>query len=221
MIRLLGRDSLMSRDPVAVLAGAGLLLIGEELIQFREVQRSGEDVVRLSGLLRSRFGTRMPEDGWPVGTRIAEISPSEVPVVPLSVEAIGRDLVFLAEGRGDPPGGTSILHRVTGQGLASLAPVHVFARLREDGVFECRWIERRRSAWTWGDEGTVLVQRYVCRVRTEGGQEREAFVAGSVLILDAQQQIALLGAPFVAGECQLEAVGDGPLWVRQSKWVGF
>lgn len=221
MIRLFGADTLVSREPVAVLAGAGLVLIGEELIQFREVERSGDDIVRLTGLLRGRFGTRMPENGWPVGTSIAEISSSEAPAVSLSVEAIGRDLVFLAEGRGDPPGGTSILHRVDGQGLAPLAPVHVSARLRADGALECRWMDRVRSAWSWADEGQVPEQRYLWRVRGQGGEERAMPVVGTALVLDVQQQIAVLGAPLAAGECQLEAVGDGPPWVRRSKWVGF
>ncbi|TPE58525.1 hypothetical protein FJQ54_15780 [Sandaracinobacter neustonicus] len=216
-----GSESLLSRDGIAVLSGAGLIRVGNELIQVRDVQRQGDGALRLSGLLRNRFGTRGPDTGWPIGTPMVELPASGVPSLSISAEMIGREQLILAEGRGDPPGGTEFSYHVEGRGLAPLAPVHVSARIRADGVFECRWVERRRSAWIWSDEGVLPAQQFVWWLRAPGGEVRNLAVSGSQLLLDAQQRLALLGTPWSLGECRLEAVGDGPEWVRCSPWVNF
>ncbi|EPP14379.1 hypothetical protein G153_13114, partial [Megasphaera sp. BL7] len=49
--------SLESRQEMAVLNGANLCVIGEEMVQFKNAILIAEDTYRLSGLLRGRFGT--------------------------------------------------------------------------------------------------------------------------------------------------------------------
>ena len=221
VVRLMGIDGLLSRDVGNVLAGAGLVLVGNELIQFRDIHRIGGDLVRLSGLLRGRFGTRIPDEAWPAGTRFAELPSLGAAATPMPAEAIGRDLAFAAEGRGDPPGGTAVLHRVEGQGVAPLAPAHLVVRLQADGVLMSSWVERGRSAWTWAAEGIVPPQRFLWRMRIPSGGQLELPVETTILILNPDQQLALLGEQISSGECQVEAMGDGPAWIRRSGWVRF
>jgi hypothetical protein len=219
LVRLDGQDGLVSRDHAGVLGGGGLILVGRELIQARQVDRLGEGIVRLSGLLRQRYATPCESQGWPAGTGVAEVILSECPEFAVTGDAPGREIVLLAEGRGDPAGGTEMLHRIEGAGLAPLAPVHLQAEQDAAGRLMFRWVGRRRGSWTWAEENMVSGQGYVWRCRLDGGHMHELWVDATELTLSLADQLSILGEELSGGEFQVEAVGDGPKWVRCSAWT--
>ncbi len=219
LMRLVGQDGLASRDHAGVLDGGGLILVGRELIQARQVERLGEGVVRLTGLLRRRYATPCESQGWPVGTGVAEVILTDHPEFAVTGDAPGREIVFLAEGRGDPPGGTEIVYRIEGAGLAPLAPVHPRAERDAGGALRFHWVERRRGSWTWTEGSVASEQKYVWRCRLSHGRMHEFRVDALELTLSLAEQLSLLGEELTAGEFQVEAVGDGPKWVRCSAWA--
>ncbi|PZN97379.1 MAG: hypothetical protein DCF31_01050 [Alphaproteobacteria bacterium] len=149
-VRLLSdRQWLESRSGLSVLAGANLALLGDEIIQYLDVEPLPDRVFRLSGLLRGRRGTEVAIAGHAAGERfvlldVAALQPFDPPL-----EAIGRQYVFRPAGVGDvetpPTRGT-----VGGRALQPLAPVHL-RLVAQDGTVRADWIRRSRLGFGWSD----------------------------------------------------------------------
>ncbi|WP_374388520.1 phage tail protein [Sandaracinobacter sp.] len=216
-----GEDGLLGRDHSGVLGGGGLLLVGNELVQARNVERIGGGVVRLSGLLRNRFGTRGAAAGWPAGTAVAEVSVPDLVQMPVAGDAPGGEILLLAQGRGDPPGGTEHVHVIEGVGLAPLAPAHLAVERVLDGSVKFSWIGRSRSTWSWAEGGGEPGQGYIWRCREDGGAAVDRRLTTEGLFLTPTEQVSTFGGLLAGGEFQVEAVGDGPGWVRCSPWMRF
>lgn len=221
IVRLFGQDSLSSRADIAVLNGAGLVLIGDELIQARRVDRIGDAVVRLSGLLRRRFATRCAAMGWPAGSPVAEIAGGELPRLEVRADSIGRTLVLTGRGRGDAPGGTEMAYTMSGAGISPLAPVHLAASREGGGAIRFRWMPRSRMAWDWGGAAMEAAQSYMLRLRQPGLEDHVLAVSGDSFVLTPGEQVAMSGGAILEGAFQVEAVGNGPAWLRCSSWCPF
>jgi hypothetical protein len=209
----------LSRQRLDVLAGGGLLIVGDELLQYRDAQEASPGVVRLSGLLRRRQATARPGIAHPAGTDVLSVGTAPV-LAPLSSEQIGATLAVLATGRGDPAGGTLVSPTISGAGVAPLAPVHVLGRRLTDGGLSCSWVQRARTGWRWLEEPEIAGDSPMWWMfREDSGGEWRVAIAGDSLLLTAGDQLARFGRVLAAGAFAVEMIGEGPQAVRQSRWV--
>lgn len=212
-----GSGLFLTRSAREVLDGAGLLSVGEELIQYREAHLTAPGVVRLTGLLRGRFGTPVGEVS--AGTLVMALPRTGGAPFQTEPDALGREIAFLVSGAGDPPGGALLTHRVSGSGWAPLAPVHVRAQRLTDGTLVCSWVERHRNNWRWESAEPTPAGSYRLHVRTDGGVTRTVGADVTGLRLEPARQIEMFGFLLGTGEVRVEAVGDGPEALRFSAWV--
>ncbi len=209
----------LSTTAEAVLAGGNLLLVGGELLQFREAIHAGGRSYRLRGLLRGRGATVIPPGGHPAGTQVIRLDPSRIARRPVTVDEERLAVTLHAEGRGDPPGGTTLELSLTAAGHAPLAPCHLQARLLPDGDLHFSWISRSRQSFGWGSEEAGMPQPYECRIGGPAAVSRQ--VSGHALVWPVADQIAETGAPVRAGTLQVIAIGAGPEAVRASPPLAF
>lgn len=217
-------ESFEGREAEAILAGANLIRIGAELLQFRDCKPVGDGVVRLSGLLRGRYGTEYAIATQPPGTRVQGILPEQALFLPLGNDAIGRAVRILAAGAGDPPGGTEALHIYAGGGAAPLAPAHVQIRRTLSGDIRLSWIPRDRQWFEWSADTNSVDQLFRCRFRTSVVQdvvEKTRFIDGTDFTYSADDQQEDFG--FIPDNISVELVsqGNGPENIRSAGWVEF
>jgi hypothetical protein len=213
------RGVFLTRTPLEVLAGGGMVHAGGELLQYRQADVLSEDVVQLRGLLRRRRATGMAGVSHPAGARVVMVGAGALGL-DTAADAIGGTLLLLAAGRGDPPGGTAFEVGLTGAGHAPLAPVHLRGRRLSGGAIACRWVPRSRGAWGWQEAGApqpVTGQWWLFR-RPDGSAQRME-VVGEELLLSAEQQIARFGGLLEDGSFAIELVGEGPVQMRRSGWA--
>lgn len=204
-----------SRSESDVLAGANLVRVGEEVLQFCEAEPLTRNIVRLSGLLRGQFGTGFRMRALQPGEIVRLISPGRLLRVELPADSSGRNLLVLATGRGDPVGGTETTLDVEGMTGAPMAPVHLRVRRMADGRISSSWLPRSAADWGWSS-GNSRHAAWVWHFRTTGGRAVSKPVGALALELSVAEQVALLGEPFGAGVVTIEAVGDGPADLRTS-----
>ncbi len=165
-VRLLrGEATLESRSPLAILNGANLARVGDELIQFREALLQSDGSYLLRGLLRGRHGTEHAIADHRAGEPFVLVDGGGLVDVPLPSDAIGREILFKAVGVHDDPlataGATAVF---AADALRPLSPVHVRGRRLANGDIEIGWIRRTRLAGGWLDGADVPL-----------GEEKEAY----------------------------------------------
>lgn len=212
-----GHDLFVTRSRRDVLDGGGLLSVGQELIQYREASMAGPGLVRLSGLLRGRFGTLAV--GASAGALVMALPRAGGAWAPTEGEAIGRDLTFLIDGAGDPTGGTLLGHRLHGGGRAPFAPVHLKSELLSDGTWQCSWVERSRAHWSWEAPAGVGGGMYRCHFRDGAGRIGAVSAGMSGHRLTPAEQMSTFGVLLAAAQFRVEAVGDGPEALRFTQWA--
>ena len=146
-VRLLNEAMwLAGRDESAVLSGANLAVIGDELVQFADAVALGGGAFRLSTLLRGRRGGAVA--AHPAGTRFVLLDAERLLALDLDAEQVGRTLRLRAEGAGDSGAGQSVL--VEGRSVRPLAPVFL-RRTVDSGDLVFDWVRRSRSGFAWLD----------------------------------------------------------------------
>lgn len=146
-----GEQWLESRDDDALVAGANLAAVGQELIQFGEAVPIGAKRFRLSRLVRGRFGTEWAMAGHSAGEAFALLTPQSLLPIDLSGAPVGSLVTVRALGLADGAGAvTSTI--AEGEALRPPSPVHVLAATDANGDLTISWIRRSREGWTWADE---------------------------------------------------------------------
>ncbi len=137
------------RPTAAVLAGANLALVGEEILQFARVEALGGRRFRLAGLLRGRRGTEAAVAGHRAGERFVLLDPASLLPIDPGIDAIGATLLVRPQGAGDAaaPGQAVV---VAGRALAPLSPVHLRLAL-VGGDVHAAWCRRSRAGFAWTD----------------------------------------------------------------------
>jgi len=145
---------LESRDDDALIAGANLAMIGEELIQFGRADPLGGNRFRLSRLLRGRRGTEAAMAAHEAGERFILIDALTLAACDVPLAALGASVRVLASGVGDeePVAARAI---AGGRALRPPSPVHLCARRDGDGTIRFGWTRRSRTGWAWLDGGDV------------------------------------------------------------------
>ena len=165
--------ALRSATPEAVLAGANAALVGDELVQFRTATPLGENVYRLSGLLRGRRGTESAISGHAAGEPFVLVEQESLAL--LDVPPGTGQVRVIAAGVADPQSSGQGLLR-PGRGLLPLAPVHLRADLLDNGDTEIRWVRRSRAGWRWLDGVDAPLaeetERYRIAMTPDGLQRR-------------------------------------------------
>ena len=165
---------LEGRDEAAVLGGANLALIGDELVQFAEVMALAPGVFRLATLLRGRRGS--PVAVHPVGTRFVLLDAERLLPVDLDAEQVGRTLRLRAEGAGDVGVAAQALV-LAGTALRPLAPVFVRGHV-DGGDLVFGWVRCSRAGFGWLDGVDALLaeetEAYALTLSNAGGVVRRA-----------------------------------------------
>jgi hypothetical protein len=150
IIELIGRATLLNADDEALMAGANLAILGQELIQFGRAEELAAGVFRLSLLLRGLRGTEWATANHAVGEPFCLIGPDML-ASDLGASAVGGNLVVLAHGVGDVAPLPKAQRTVSGEAMRPPSPCHLKLR-REGDVIAAIWTRRSHGAWTWLDE---------------------------------------------------------------------
>ena len=150
-IELINDSDLQSTSEAAVLAGANLAAVGDELIQFAIAEAIGPRRFRLSVLLRGRRGSESAVAGHNAGERFVMLD-DRLATVALPAEALGAALRLKAVGPGDDPAvvaSQTIVPR--GVSLRPLSPAIITQTLAANGDHVFRWQRRSRAGFAWSD----------------------------------------------------------------------
>jgi hypothetical protein len=186
----------------ALVAGANLALIGNELVQFGAAERIGPRRYRLSRLLRGRRGTEWAAGAHQAGEPFALIDrETALPVDVPEGLGIGGAVALLASGVGDgEPAEAELL--LGGEALRPPSPVHLRAAAFPNGDVLLSWVRRSRLGWSWTSGSDTPL-----------GEEREAYrvtLSGAGFSRSAE-----VGAPaYTYGAAERAADGAGPVEVR-------
>lgn len=154
---------LESASEAAVLAGANLALVGDEIVQFAQVVALGPRRFRLSTLLRGRRATEAAAVGHRAGERFVMLD--GVGSIDVAPETVGATLLFKALGATDNAAGVpAVSVTVEGRALKPLSPVGLDVVRQPDGSLGIGWTRRSRGGFAWldgidaplGEEGRKL-----------------------------------------------------------------
>lgn len=189
---------LESRDLGALVEGANLALLGNELIQFSSALALGSRQFRLSGLLRGRRGTEWAMGLHQSGERFLLIERAALHRLAITSAQTGARLKVTPRGLSDGQAEATELV-VTGEAMRPLSPVRLRAAFLPDGSLECSWTRRSRHGWAWLDsvDAPLDVSVELYRVTVKGA-------AGALAV-----ETAINDATFAPGE--VAALGPGNL----------
>lgn len=187
---------LESRPALSVLAGANLALVGEELIQFRDVAAIAPRRFRLSGLLRGRKASEAAMTGHAPGEPFVLLETPALFPIDLSADMIGTDVAIRVVPPNQTVASPETVHRMTGRALQPLAPVHGAARVLADGAIAFSWVRRSRAGFGWidGVDAPLGEARELYSVRcSAGGAAIDDTVGEAAWMLPAGAQTATFG----------------------------
>jgi len=160
---------LLNADRDALMAGANLAVLGDELIQFGRAEQLGVGLYRLSSLLRGRRGTEWAAASHAVGEAFCLIDWMAVRSIDLAPDGTGAALVATAKGVGDAAPLPTVQRVLTGEALRPPSPCHL-QLWRESNELKAQWTRRSYRGWAWADGVEVpddpFPERY--RVRVDG-----------------------------------------------------
>lgn len=142
---------LLNADDGALMAGANLALLGEELIQFGRADEAAAGTYKLSRLLRGRRGTEWAAADHCVGDAFCMIDQSLRPV-DSGGGSMGSLLTAISHGIGDAAPLPRAQRFVTGEALRPPSPCHLTMWRDGSGGIGAEWIRRSHRGWTWLDE---------------------------------------------------------------------
>jgi hypothetical protein len=164
-------DVLSQADDAALLDGTNLCQIGDELLQYANVELVGPRRYRLSHFVRGRQGTE-----WACALHLGDepfvlIDPTHLTAVETDRSQIAQLLELRAIGSGDlVPAEASRL--IDGRAMMPVSPVHGKVLALPGGDLSIGWIRRSRLGWTWGNGGDVPLaeerELYLLRAVADG-----------------------------------------------------
>lgn len=141
------RVDMTDASDLALLQGANLCLVGEEMMQFGRADPLGEGVWRLSRLMRGRRGSEHRITGHQIGEPFVMIDNARLFMVPAAQLPVGGTVRIAAIGIGDTvPSEAAVA--VSGTARLPLTPVGLKRRTTPAGLL-ISWIRRSRSGWRW------------------------------------------------------------------------
>ncbi|MFL6789429.1 MAG: phage tail protein [Sphingomicrobium sp.] len=141
---------LLNADQDAMMAGANLALLGDELIQFGRAEQLDPGLFRLSHLLRGRRGTEWAAAGHAVEDVFCLMNAATIRSVDLPGSSVGAELRAIAHGVGDAAPLPVATRLVSGEAMRPPSPCHVKA-IRAGSNLSLSWVRRSFRGWTWSD----------------------------------------------------------------------
>ena len=141
---------LFNADDDALMAGANLALIGNELIQFGRAEEVSQRTFRLTRLLRGRRGTEWASLEHGAGEPFCLIDQGILPME-LGAGALGASMTAVAHGVGDTAPLPQAGRFLTGEAMRPPSPCHLRLR-RETSAISAEWTRRSHRGWAWLDE---------------------------------------------------------------------
>lgn len=144
-------DLLQSVTELAVLNGANVAMVGNEIIQFRTATLTAQGRYTLSGLLRGRLGTEWTTAGHAPIERFVLLDSR------LGLMAIPHQLIGLSRKYKAVTYGNSLVNvsaqdfTFNARALKPYSPVHIRATRNGAGDIDLNWIRRTRSGGEWRD----------------------------------------------------------------------
>ena len=198
---------LESRSDAALVAGANLAALGDELIQFGAATPLGDRRFRLSRLLRGRRGTEWAAGLHAMGDPFVLIEAESLAAVEAPLGALGGEARLLATGPGDPDG-VPASRALSGEAMRPPAPVHLRARRLGNGDLSLSWVRRSRNGWVWlsGSDTPLGEESETYRLTLAGaGFERSLTLSSPAYLYTAADQ----AADGLAGALAIEVVQLG------------
>lgn len=197
-VALLGEAVLSSVSIPAMLDGANVAVVGNEIIQFAQAVALGDGKYRLSTLLRGRLGTEPHCAGHSAGERFVLINGSVVPLG-ITSASIGQTWNLNAVSIGSSPAEGSLLnHLVNGESLKPYTPVHLAARRVAGGDIIVSWVRRARIDGAWRAAVDVQLmearEEYEVRIMSGTTMKRSWRVMGPDHVYSATEQLADFGS---------------------------
>ena len=222
----LDRDEmwLESRSASAILAGANLLWVAGELVQFRSALAMGSGSFRLTGLLRRRLGTVASAEALPAGARVVKVERDQVRFVHVPADHVGEKILVRSLGRGDPAGGTLVEVEFGGAGAAPLGPCHLRVSRQNDGQLDVTWVPRDRNFFDWSANDSDTSRTFTCQFTiVDDGQVKSINknVSGFAFSYSREEQILDFGSELFEFDLVIFAEGDGAANVRASDVYHF
>ncbi len=184
---------LEGRDDDALVAGANLAMLGDELIQFGFAQPTSTARFRLGRLLRGRRGTECAVATHLAGERFVLIEAATLLPLEAPVSALDTTARIMATGVGDAVA-VAAEAVIAGRALRPPASVHLSASRLADGTIRIGWVRRSRVGWAWLDGGEAALgeeaERYRLIITPEVGSARnvETTIPGYDYLMADQEQ---------------------------------
>ncbi|WP_260596660.1 phage tail protein [Sphingomonas endolithica] len=174
----------------ALVAGANVAMVGDELLQFGKVEQVGRVRWRLSNLLRGRRGTEGAMGRQAIGDRFVLVERDTLLLpIDLPLSAVGGTIRDIASGIGDLAGPAQIDAAVQGISVLPPSPVHLISRVLPNGDALVSWVRRSRSGWRWVDgvDAPLGEERegYRATIMPGRGPARTVDVAVSEIVIPA------------------------------------
>jgi len=142
--------TLEGRSDDALISGANLALVGDELIQFGGVEQIGANRFRLSRLTRGRRATEWAIPGHAIGDRFILIEADSLLAYDLPIAKLGAEIRVIATGIGDA-GAVEADLTLNGLTVRPPTPTHLTLQRLDDGTLRFGWVRRSRLGWNWTD----------------------------------------------------------------------
>ena len=189
--RPIGRiEYLKRRSDDALVGGANLALLGDELIQFGEAVPLGEGRFRLSRLLRGRMGTEWASTGHLAGEPFVRIERHDLAAIEPPLAMLGGEVRLMATGLGDDVPATAS-RLLTGEAARPPSPAHFRAEWLADGNLALAWVRRSRDGWAWldGSDAPLVEENEAYRlILSSGSFERVVTVTQPGFVYSAAAQ---------------------------------
>ncbi|EMD82489.1 phage tail protein [Pacificimonas flava] len=218
IVDMLDDQALENASRNAVLSGANLAKVGDELLQFCRAEEIAPRRWRLSELLRGRRGTEAAMATHVEGEAFLLLEPEAIMPFDVPLDRLGGTIHIKAAGPADSlPLVPVEAVTISGANLRPLSPVHIHMRRGADAGLNVCWIRRSRRGFGWPDHVDVPLaegrERYRLRLSSQNGTA-EYLVDEPQFALSAADQIATFGAPVTGGTLAVsqlsDLVGDGP-----------
>ena len=180
---------LLNADWDALMGGANLALIGDELVQFGEAEQLGAGLFRLSRLLRGRSGTEWAASAHEIGELFCVIDPDRLRSVSLAAGSVGAVLTAVSHGIGDLAPLPEASRVASGEAMRPPAPCHLKATKAGADII-VQWTRRSLRQWAWvdavGDGPDAFPELYRLRAVGPGGETAIETASRSIVLTPAQ-----------------------------------
>jgi len=212
-------DWLTSATMDAVVGGANLAAIGDELVAFRAADATGPGRFRLSGLLRGRFGTEFASTRHGNGEAFTLLDPARLFRADLGSVPVGATVMVKAVGPLDVA--TQVEAKsicASAANLRPFTPTHLRMTRDPDGTVRLVWSRRSRIGSGWPDGSDIPLgeanEEYLVTVVPASGPVQTYTTTAEALTFNVAQQTAQTGAPIASARLSVAQVsalaGPGP-----------